>query len=234
MEKDGSLLHIYGLCERVAEGALAEPLNVITNFAFFATAALLWRECRANSDLRGLKIYDIKLLIALIFSIGLCSSIFHLHPTPLTELLDTLVIAIFIIFFFLSVMVRIVKCKIMETFVCFMAYAGFTHILVTQFPNAMNGSIAYLSTMTTLIFIALYLNLKRRATARAFLLAAIIGMISLFFRSIDNAVCDKIPIGTHFMWHMLNGLLIYIVMMQLIRNVNRRARMLREASLHFA
>ncbi len=227
-------LHIYGLCERASDAALAEPLNVLTNLAFFATATLLWRECRSDSDLRGFKVYDIKLLISLIFTIGVCSSLFHLHPTPLTELLDAVVIAVFIICFFLSVMVRIVKCKLMETFVCFMAYAGFTHILVTQFPNAMNGSIAYLSTMTTLIFIALYLNLKRRATARAFLLAAMIGMISLFFRSIDNAVCEKIPFGTHFMWHVLNALLIYIVMMQLIRNVNRRARMLREANLHFA
>jgi hypothetical protein len=233
MEK-GTLLHIYGLCERGSHSLTAEPLNVLTNLAFIVTATLLWRECRCNSDLRGYKIYDIKLLIGLIFTIGICSSIFHIYPTPTTELIDTVVIAIFIVCFLLSVLVRIVKCKAMETFVCFMAYAGFTHILVTQFPNAMNGSIAYLSTMSTLIFIALYLNLKRRATARAFMLAAIIGVISLFFRSIDNAVCDKIPIGTHFIWHTLNALLIYIVMMQLIRNINRRARMLREANLHFA
>jgi Ceramidase len=233
MEK-GVLLHIYGLCERESDSLLAEPMNVLTNLAFIVTATFLWRECRANHDLRGYKIYDIKILIALIFLIGICSSLFHIYPTPTTELIDTIVIAIFIICFLISVLIRIVKCKIMETFVCFMAYAGFTHILVTQFPNGLNGSIAYLSTMSTLIFIALYLNLKRRATARAFMLAAIIGVISLFFRSIDNAVCDKIPVGTHFLWHTLNALLIYIVMMQLIRNVNRRARMLREANLHYA
>jgi hypothetical protein len=226
--------HIYGLCERTSVGWDAEPLNVLTNIGFFITATLLWRACRGNPDLRGYKIYDIKLLIFLIYAIGCCSIVFHAYPTPWTERADTITIAVFIVLFFLSVLVRIVKCRFMETCVCLVAYAGFTHILVTQFPHAMNSSIAYLSTMTTLIFIAVYLNVKRRATARAFLLAAIIGVVSLFFRAIDNEVCDKIPFGTHFLWHILNSVLIYIVMMQLIRNVNRRARMLREANLHFA
>jgi hypothetical protein len=149
-------------------------------------------------------------------------------------MLDMVAIVAFINVFFISTMVRIVRCGWFETAVCYMAFAGSTHILVNTFPNAMNDSIAYLSTMTTLILIALYLNLKRRNTARMFLVAAILGVVSLFFRAIDNAVCVEVPIGTHFLWHSLNATLIYILMMQLIRNVNRRARMLRDASQYFA
>jgi Ceramidase len=228
------LVHSFGVCERHSEGWFAEPLNLLTNAGFIGVAIALFCYYHRHSDLKGLKIYDIHALTFLIFCIGVSSSIFHMFPTPTTELIDMVSIILFINLFFLSTMVRIIKCKWMETLVCFVAFGGFTNILVTHFPNALNDSIAYLSTMTTLIVIALYLNLKRRATARMFLVAALIGVVSLFFRSIDKAVCEQIPFGTHFLWHSFNALLIYILMIQLIRNVNRRARMLRDANQYFA
>jgi Ceramidase len=228
------LVHAYGICERNDGGVFAEPLNLLTNSGFIIVAIALFCYYRRHPDLKGMKIYDIHCLTGLVFCIGVCSTLFHMFPGPVTELIDMVPIVLFINLFFLSAIVRIVKCSTIGTVVCYLAFAGSTHILVTYFPNALNDSIAYLSTMTSLIVIALYLNLKRRTTARMFLVAAIIGVVSLFFRSIDIAVCDVIPTGTHFLWHSCNALLIYILMMQLIRNVNRRARMLREASKHFA
>jgi len=32
--------------------------------------------------------------------------------------------------------------------------------------------------------------------------------VSLVFRSLDEAVCPLVPIGTHPMWHLLNGLML--------------------------
>ena len=83
--------------------------------------------------------------------------------------------------------------------------------------------------MVALVMIALYLNIKRRGSARAFLLISLVGIISLFFRSIDNAVCQSLPIGTHFLWHSLNAYLLYMLMIQLVRNVNRRGYLMRKA-----
>lgn len=228
------ILHYYGICERHSDGMWGEPFNAFTNLAFIGVALALFRYYRKNPDLHGFRVYDIHVLTFLIFCIGVCSTIFHMFPSKTTEIIDIVPIVLFINLFFISTVVRITRCKWMETLVCYIAFVGFTHMLVTHFPNALNDSIGYLSTMSALCVIAFYLNVKRRFTARAFLVAALLGVVSLFFRSIDNAVCDKIPFGTHFIWHMLNATLIYILMMQLIRNVNRRARMLREASAHFA
>ena len=228
------LVHAYGVCERHGPGMFAEPLNLLTNAGFIGVSIALFCHYRSHADLKGMRIYDIHVLTFLIFCIGISSATFHMFPTPATELVDIASIVLFINIFFLSTMVRIIKCNGVETAVCYMAFAGFTHILVTHFPNALNDSIAYLSTMTTLIIIAFYLNIKRRATARMFLVAALIGVVSLFFRSIDKAVCEQIPTGTHFIWHSCNATLIYILMRQLIRNVNRRARMLRDANQYFA
>jgi hypothetical protein len=36
--------------------------------------------------------------------------------------------------------------------------------------------------------------------------------VSLVFRSIDQAVCASFPLGTHFLWHCLNGLVLYLLL----------------------
>ena len=33
-------------------------------------------------------------------------------------------------------------------------------------------------------------------------------VVSLFFRTVDEPLCRDFPLGTHFMWHMLNGLML--------------------------
>lgn len=233
MEQD-LLLHYYGICERINDDFLAEPLNLLTNSFFFIAAFSVWRYMKRNSDLAGLYVADIYVLIGLITLIGIGSTIFHAYPNATTELMDLIPIVTFIVAYFICAIRRVVRCGWFETAICLIAFAGATHIFVSYFPNAMNDSIGYLSTMGALIMMALYLNVKKRATARMFLVAALIGVISLFFRSIDNAICDVVPLGSHFMWHSCNALLVYIIMVQLVRNINRRARMLRAASEHFA
>ena len=42
--------------------------------------------------------------------------------------------------------------------------------------------------------------------------AAAIFVASVTCRVIDPLVCDAMPIGTHFMWHMLNGLMLGVLL----------------------
>lgn len=221
------LAYFYGVCERTHEGLFAEPLNLLSNIGFFVVGTMLYRYYHRHPDLRHRNILDIHALTFLVFAIGIGSTLFHSMPNQTTELFDIVPIVIFINLFFLSTIVRIGRTNVFETIVCYIAFGGASHFFVTQFPNAMNDSIGYLSTMGALIMIAIHLHHKRRSSARHFLLAAVIGVCSLFFRAIDNAVCDSLFTGTHFLWHSCNALLIYILMIQLIRNVNRDARLAR-------
>jgi hypothetical protein len=43
-------------------------------------------------------------------------------------------------------------------------------------------------------------------------------LASLTFRSIDDAICSHVAIGTHFLWHILNGVVLYLSMRALILN----------------
>lgn len=40
--------------------------------------------------------------------------------------------------------------------------------------------------------------------------------VSLAFRTLDQWLCPCLPIGTHFLWHLLNGVLLYLTMKALI------------------
>lgn len=224
---DDTLAHAYGLCERTTHGPLGEPLNMLSNLFFFAVAIAILRYYRTHPDLKGKWIWDLHVLTTLIIVIGVGSSVFHAYPSPISELMDIIPIVAFIVLFFTSIIVRVGKTNLFETIICLLAFASTSHFFVTQFPNALNDSIGYLSSMGALVMIAIYLNMKRRPSSQQFLLAALLGVLSLFFRSVDNGVCETLPMGTHFMWHTLNAALIYVVMKQLIRNVNREARLTR-------
>lgn len=215
---------IYGLCERQGPDFWAEPLNGLSSFAFLYITIRLFLYFEGLSILRHRQLWDIKALLFLVPCIGIASFVFHSVPTVWTERMDTLFIVAFILLYFWSALFRIMQIEWFQATICFIAYVGFTHMVVMQFPNALNDSIGYLTTMAALITMAFYLNMKRRAAARDFLIAALIGVISLFFRSIDRATCIEVPFGTHFLWHMFNAALIYILMKQLIRSVTRRTK----------
>ncbi len=226
------IVHFYGVCERTGPQWWAEPLNILSSLSFFLVAVAIYRYYRRHPDIEGKWIWDVHLLTFLIFCIGIGSTLFHSLPSRTTELLDIVPIVLFINIFFFSIIVRIGKTNWFEALVCYLAFGGSTHVLVTQFPHAMNDSIGYLSSMGALVMIAIHLHMQRRLSSHQFLLAALIGVVSLFFRAIDNAVCDQIPIGTHFLWHSCNAILLYILMKQVVRNVNREARMARVKRAH--
>lgn len=221
--------HWYGVCERHGLGLASEPLNTLSNLAFIYVAVAIFRYFRTHEDLEHRRIWDIKIMTGLIFIIGVNSIIFHTMPSDTTELMDTIPIVLFILIYFLSVLFRIGKCTKFQALVCFTAFVGFSHVLVHQFPRALNDSIGYLSSMMALIVIAIWLHLRARPSSQYFMLAALIGVTSLFCRAIDRAVCDMWPFGTHFLWHIFNATLLYILMKQIIRNVNREARLKRLA-----
>ena len=44
------------------------------------------------------------------------------------------------------------------------------------------------------------------------LIAAAIFIVSLALRIVDLDICDAFPLGTHFLWHVLNAVLLYLLL----------------------
>jgi hypothetical protein len=94
--------------------------------------------------------------------------------------------------------------------------AAYTSLVIfTISREATNGSRDYFGValiMVTLGFIDFRLN-----RSKTLLYGFCVFALSLTFRSIDNALCVFNPVGTHFMWHTLNALMLYILGMRFIK-----------------
>ncbi|HWI67747.1 MAG TPA: hypothetical protein VNS88_05155, partial [Nitrospiraceae bacterium] len=80
-----------------------------------------------------------------------------------------------------------------------------------------NGSLFYLPALAALIVVGLLLEERRHRAAPYLLWAAAILAVSVTLRTLDMALCEKIVIegrefGTHFAWHMLNALALFLLL----------------------
>jgi len=205
-------------CERIAPGFLGEPLNAISNLGFIVVAILLAKQYSAAKNQTTLPVqWDVAILILLTFLVGIGSGLWHLLAVSWTLSADIIPILLFINLYILSCFARVLQCSWKQTLLWFVIYHVFNTSLRHIFPtDFLNGSIFYLPTLIFLLGIA-YIVWKRKLQEKVFyLIAAILFTVSLAFRTIDESVCSVIPYGTHFVWHLINAVMMYYLMQGLM------------------
>lgn len=224
--------HVFLYCERgTSEALLAEPVNAASNGAFLLAAlaglSLLVLRPRAERS------PDHYLLIGLVLLIGLGSLAFHLYATGVTELADVLPIGVFMLVYLGFALNRFLGVPVGWTM---LLVIGFSALMAADMqvkcwdggigiPGAdvqgvkpcLNGSLFYLPALAALIVVGLLLEEKRHRAAPYVLWAAAILAVSVTLRTLDMALCDKVvvagrKIGTHFAWHVLNGLALFLLL----------------------
>lgn len=193
-------------CERTDPSFWSEPANALTNGAFVLAAAaayVLWR--RTGRDWPAL------VLIAVTALVAIGSFIFHTVATRGAALFDTIPIAIFIYGYLFLALRRFHSLSLVSAGAILLAFAALSHGLAWVVPRGfLNGSYAYLPALVALLAVGL---LSPQGPARRLLLlAAAMFAVSVTFRSIDIAVCDALPLGTHFLWHSFNAVVLYLLL----------------------
>ena len=210
---------IDAYCERIDPSFWAEPLNAITNLAFLIAAYATFRYWtrRGEGDPAAL------VLIVFVVAIGIGSFLYHTVPNRITVLADVIPIALFIYFYFFLAMRRFLSLSVLLSLLLTIAF------LVVSFaiggvlpPGFLNGSGPYLPTWAAILLVGLIVLRIDPATGKRLLLACFVLAVSLTFRSIDMAICPVLPIGSHMMWHILNGVMFYIVLTAMIDATARR------------
>ncbi len=205
---------IDSYCERLGPGFWAEPVNAATNAAFLLAAAhafLLWRRWRPRD-------WPALWLIAVTAVVGIGSFLFHTFANRWSLLADVLPIALFIYSYFLLAMYRYLRLGAAAATAATLAFAvfnlSFPRVWFSLFPGmGLNGSVGYLPALAALVAVGIACRIRRAAQpGRALLWGAGAFALSLGFRSIDNAVCPALPLGTHALWHVLNALVLWILM----------------------
>lgn len=205
-------------CERAGDpGLLAEPINLITNAAFVIAAAFAASRLASEPDLGVRNAWDLGLLVLLLAAIGIGSALWHSFATGWAVLADVIPITLFINLYLLSFGWRVLRLSWLALAGLWLGYQVMSVGLVALAgPELMNGSIAYLPALAFLVGFWWVLNRRADPLAPTLLLACVLFISSLTFRSLDIALCRTLPIGLHFLWHLLNALLLYLLLRGLI------------------
>ncbi len=204
----------FGYCERASEAFWAEPLNALTNGAFIlaAFAALLLHQRAGRRD------RPVALLIGLVFAIGVGSFLFHTMPQRWTLLADVIPIQLFAFSYFGLALWRFLGLRpivaIAGTLAFLAASLALSAGLAPLLPASMRGSAGYASFVLALFGVALALQRKegRSITAGLVGAAGLVFALSLTFRSLDQGLCQALPSGVHWLWHLLNATVLYLLL----------------------
>lgn len=179
---------------------LAEPVNLLSNIAFFAASLIAFLFCKNWVD---------GLLAAGIAMVGIGSSLYHARPCRLTQLCDVVSIIAWTAFYIF------VWAHYMMGFTFLISTAmigvglGLNFLFARKFKNSLNGSADYLPVIGLLLICGGGVWYKMGHPH--LVAAAVFAASALVFRVIDNDV--KVPCGTHFLWHMLNGFMMAMLTM---------------------
>lgn len=193
--KGTEYLDVY--CERSYPGFLAEPWNFFSNAGFLWVG--MWQIKRSQKPMP-------KFLGVLSILVGLGSALFHSLATRWAQLADIIPIFCLIMSFFLYYQIRILKWSLLQTFFgsTFVVILTLLGIKFLHFPE-INGSEGYLGTLLTLGILAFW---ERHEVHHWIFRAFVLFFFSLIARSIDHYFCPGFQTGTHFVWHILNALVI--------------------------
>ena len=196
------LAAVDGYCERTGPGYWAEPVNALTNMAFLAAAVVIWPRVRGLPAGQG--------MVVLLAVIGVGSWMFHTHANRLTGLMDVVPILAFILSYVFVASRDFLQLRPWQAGLIAAAFLPYAMALVPLFgtiPFLQVSALYWPVPMLILIF-AWLLRTTAPATASGLATGAGVLTLSLVFRSLDGTLCAAFPLGTHFLWHLLNAVML--------------------------
>ena len=203
-------------CERTVTGLWGEPLNTLSNIAFFIAAWTIWRQARRNGRVDA----SLGLLLVLLLAIGTGSTLFHMFANAWSEWLDVIPITLFQLAFITLYLRRVAGLSLLPLSALLAIFLS-ASIAASHYPQLINGSAGYLPSLLFLSGMGLYHYRSRKNGPWLLLGAAALFLVSLILRSIDNAVCAALPMGTHLFWHLFNGGVLYLTLRAYMDNTRR-------------
>lgn len=208
------MIDIY--CERTHAGFWAEPLNALTNLAFIVAAlgcGYLYKKSNTESS-------SIALLIFLLFCIGLGSFLFHTFATRWAMVLDVVPILMFQISYLWIYSRRFLAFKFFHSVVLLSAFFVL-NILFSLLPEGLNGTLSYAPAWIAMFVLGFVHYRLQKAGRGIILFAAMLFFLSLIFRSIDLLICGHVACGSHFLWHLLNAGVLFLLIYALLPPAHR-------------
>lgn len=207
-------------CERLGPGLWAEPVNALTNLAFLLAALCAWRHARRRG---GPDLWS-GILIAIVALIGIGSFLFHTFAQYWALLADVIPITLFIHLYLFLALRRFFGLGLRPAAGLYALLVAFDMLVVRRLvPEGeaiawANGSEQYLFPLVAMALFLPFMIGYRVAGTGLLVLAAGVFVLSLGARTLDAAICPAFPPGTHFLWHVLNAVMLGLLLVLAIRH----------------
>lgn len=176
----------------------AEPINTITNLVIIGYAVLLFflfQKKKPNTDLY--------VLASLLLATGVGSLLWHGYRTGLTLVFDVVPGVLFLLVF-IFVWARRVWGLYggVASLIGFFAFVwGLTALMGVGERRGPPITVVWATVVgSAILFYAT--RAKYGKVAWLSMVVVALAIIAFFFRSIDLSVCQYLPFGTHFLWHI--------------------------------
>lgn len=209
-------------CERTDAAFWAEPVNAVSNAAFLVAAAFAWRQWSRAGGRDGPALA----LIALVAVIGIGSFLFHTFANRWSLLADVIPIQLFMLGMFGIMLRRLLRWPLtwaVPGTAAFLACGLLAPRLapVLGLGAGAGAALGYGTGLVAMLVLGgravIALPAPRREAGRALLAAAAVFAVSLTLRQLDLRICTDLPLGTHFLWHVLNAVTLALLLDATIR-----------------
>lgn len=207
---------IDNYCERLVWGLWEEPLNLVSSLALFAAAFMAWRLTRQRFTRPSGW-----LLIGVVVLIGLGSLAYHVFAAFWAMLADSFSILLYQILFLWCYAARVMHWNWKECLVLVLLFLGTVYGFALLPYYWLDGSLQYAPALIFLSGLGLWHGWRSQVEPRILQWAAGLFLLALVFRSLDVPLCLDWPAGTHFLWHLCTGGVLYLTLRAYLLNTDR-------------
>ena len=193
---------VDGYCERIDGSFWSEPLNAITNIFFLVAAIWVLRREGLNSTAR--------ILAIILGMIGFASFLFHSFAQTWAGALDVLLILLFTLFYLFAASKDFLGVPRSIALLLTLGYFPFSIVVdwLTLPLTFLGSTRVYMPILILIILFSLLIYTRLPKVSRGLAIGAFILMTSMIARILDVPLCQTIPIGTHFLWHVMNAVML--------------------------
>ncbi|MFE6162217.1 ceramidase domain-containing protein [Streptomyces sp. NPDC056486] len=209
--------HVDHYCERGSQAIWAEPVNALSNLSFIVAAWAIWRLL----SLHPRSPRSIAFMAPLATLIGVGSFAFHTLATRWAQVLDVAPIGLFVLCYLASYLRWFYGLAWRRCLLGVAAFIGCGAVFIVLVGSYVpNRSGTYVPVLLLIVGLTAVLRSSRDSGRvrhwKEMLTAALVFAAALLSRTVDHQVCGAFSLGTHFLWHTFDGVLIYLASRALV------------------
>ena len=156
--------------------------------------------------------------------IGIGSFLFHTFATRWAGAADSIPILVFILVYLYLAMRHFLGLPVWTGLAISVAFVPASLAVARLAQPAIGSSAGYVPALLAIFVVGVLMARRDGRVAIGLLMTAGVFLASIGFRIVDGPICETLPIGTHFIWHLFNAVVLYRLTMIFLKRQEQTAQ----------